>query len=84
MQPMKMELGIVDPKTGERSTILVPADAPLPGGAAPVGQPFDTAKPKPTESVPPAGSAVEGSSTPTKETPPEGEKKDESENRPNP
>jgi len=84
MQPVKMELGVIDPKTGERSTVLVPANVPPPGGAAPAGQPFDAAKPKPPESAPPAGSPAEGSATPAKETPPEGEKKDDQENRPNP
>jgi len=84
IQPMKMELGVVDPATGEQRTILVPDNPRPPGGAAPAGQPYDTTNPKPAETAPPAGSAVEGSATPTKETPPGGEKKDESENRPNP
>ncbi|MEK7756580.1 MAG: preprotein translocase subunit SecG, partial [Planctomycetota bacterium] len=55
MQPMKMELGVVDPNTGEQRTILVPANAPVPGGAAPAGQPYDATNPKPAESAQPAG-----------------------------
>jgi len=84
MQPMKMELGVVDPKTGEKSTVLVPANAAPPGGAATTVQPYDATNAKPAESGQPSGSAAEGSAAPKKETPPEDEKKDESENRPNP
>lgn len=82
-QPIKMELGVVDPNTGERSTILVPNQpSTLPDGTATAGQPYDTTNLKPAESAQPP--PVDESATPTKETPPEGEKKDDNENRPNP
>ncbi|MEK7732127.1 MAG: preprotein translocase subunit SecG [Planctomycetota bacterium] len=84
-QPIKMELGIVDPTTGEKSTILVPSKPSTPpDGAAPAGQPYDATIPKPAESAQPSSSAADQPATPTKEPPPEGEKKDDNENRPNP
>jgi preprotein translocase subunit SecG len=85
IDPMKMELGIVDPNTGEKSTILVP-NKPVtpPGGVAPAEQPYDATNPKPAESAQPPGSAADQPATSPKETPPVGEKKDENENRPNP
>ncbi len=85
VDPTKMELGIVDPNTGEKHTILVP-NKPVtpPGGAAPAEQPYDATNPKPVESAQPPGSASDQPATPPKETPPAGEKKDENENRPNP
>lgn len=82
-QPIKMELGVVDPNTGERSTILVPSQPTTPpDGTAPAGQPYDATNLKPAESAQPP--PVDESATPTEETPPEGEKKDDNENRPNP
>jgi len=84
-QPVKMELGLVDPNTGEKSTILLPNQPSTPpSDTAPAGQPFDAPNPKPSEEAQPAGSGVEGSAMPTEEMPPEGEKKDDNENSPNP
>ena len=84
-QPIKMELGLVDPKTGEKSTILVPGKPSTPpGDAAPIGQPYDASNLKQAEGISPPPSPVGEPTAPTKEKPPEGEKKDESENRPNP
>jgi preprotein translocase subunit SecG len=85
VDPMKMELGITDPVTGEKRTVLIPSKpATPPGGTAPAGQPYDATNPKPAESVQPAGSAADQPATPPKEKPPEGEKKDDNEKRPNP
>lgn len=85
VDPTKMELGIVDPNTGEKRTILIPSQPSTPpGGEAPAGQPYDATIPKPAESAQPPGSAADQPATPPKEIPPEGEKKNDNENRPNP
>jgi preprotein translocase subunit SecG len=85
VQPMKMELGIVDPKTGEKSTILVPSKPSTPpDGAVPTGEAGGVANLKPAEGAQPAPSPGGEPTAPAKEKPPEGEKKDEGENRPNP
>jgi hypothetical protein len=74
-----MELGIVDPKTGEKSAILVPA-TPTSEGAPPAeGEAAKAAQ----GDLPPA-SADDKAAAPSQEQPPEGEKKEESENRPTP
>jgi len=83
-QPIKMQLGVTDPVTGEKSTVLIPAKPPTqPGGAPPVGQPYDV-NPKPAGDAQPVAPSGAEPTPPPKPTPPEGEKKDESENRPNP
>ena len=84
-QPVKMELGIVDPNTGEKSTVFVPAKPAIPqGGTPPAGEADGGVKPQPTGGAQPASPTGGETTPPAKETPPEGEKKDESENRPNP
>jgi len=83
-QPIKMQLGVTDPVTGEKSTVLIPAKPPTPpGGAPPAGQPYDV-NPKPAGDAQPVAPSGAEPTPPPKPTPPEGEKKDESENRPNP
>jgi len=83
-QPIKMQLGVTDPVTGEKSTVLIPAKPPTPpGGATPAGQPYDV-NPKPAGDAQPVVPSGAEPTPPPKPTPPEGEKKDESENRPNP
>ncbi len=83
-QPIKMQLGVTDPVTGEKTTVLVPANPSMPpGGAPPAGQPYDV-KPKPAGDAQPGAPSGAEPTPPPKPTPPEGEKKDESENRPNP
>ena len=83
-QPIKMQLGVTDPITGEKSTVLMPTKPSTPpSGAPPEGQPFDV-KPKPAGDAQPAAPGSAEPALPPKPTPPAGEKKDESENRPNP
>ncbi len=83
-QPVKFELGITDPVTGEKSTILVPAKPETPPGEAPPEEKPFQVKPVPTEESQPAPKGdAEPAPTPKPETQ-EGEKKEESENRPNP
>ena len=82
-QTIKMELGVVDPNTGEKRTVLVPSQPSTPpDGAAPTGQPYDAANPKPDGGTQPP--PIDESAAPAKETPPEDEEKDENENLPNP
>jgi len=84
MQPMKMELGVTDPVTGEKRTVLIPAKPSTPqGGKAPEGQPYDVNAKPAGEAQPLVPSGAEPTPSP-KPTPPEVEKKDENENRPNP
>lgn len=86
-QPIKMELGLVDPATGEKSTILVPSTPVTPSGdAATIGQTGEALEPKPSEDTPtpPPPAAVDESAAPPEKAPPEDDNKDESENRPNP
>ena len=84
VDPMKMELGITDPVTGEKRTVLIPAKPATPqSGEAPEGQPYDV-NDKPAGDVQPFVPSGAEPTPPPKPTPPEGEKKDESENRPNP
>jgi len=84
IQPMKMELGVVDPNTGEKSTILVPSQPSTSpdGTGVPAGQPYNATDLKPAENAQPP--PVDESAKPTQETPPEDEQKDDNENRPNP
>jgi preprotein translocase subunit SecG len=83
-QPIKMQFGVTDPVTGEKRNVLIPANPPTPpGGAPPAGQPFEV-KTKPADGTAPVPTGGAEPTPPPKPTPPEGEKKDESENRPNP
>ncbi len=82
--PGTMELGITDPKTGEKSTIIVPTSPVPPDGASKPAEGGDAAAPKPTSGEPLPQPAEGEPTAPSKQPPPEGEKKDESENRPNP
>lgn len=82
-QPVRMELGVTDPVTGEKSTILVPSKPETPPGQAPPEKPFEV-KPIPTEESQPAPTGDSESAPPPKPDTPEGAKKEESENRPNP
>jgi preprotein translocase subunit SecG len=84
-QPARAELEFVDPTTGEKSTIVIPGTPSTPPGeAVPTGQPYDASNARPAEGSRPLPSAVDESARPAKDLPPEGEKRDESENRPNP
>ena len=84
MQPMKMELGVTDPVTGEKKTVLIPAKpATSRSGEAPEGQPYDV-NDKPAGDAQPLAPSRTEPPPPPKPSPPDGEKKDENENRPKP
>lgn len=84
-QPGKAALEFVDPTTGEKKTIVIPSEPPTPPGeAAPTAQPSDAPNAEPAKGTPPPPAAVDESATPTKETPPEGDKKEDGENNPSP